>query len=58
MRPFPSSFDNEYSFLAIDHVYKWGEAVQTRTTVARVVIKFLRENMFSRYGMPRAIISD
>jgi len=32
--------------------------VPTRTTKARVIVKLLRENIFSRYGMPRVIISD
>ena len=48
----------EYILLAVDYVSKWVEAVPTRTTEARVVVRFLRENIFSRYGMPRAIISD
>jgi len=58
MGPFPYSFGNEYILLAIDYVSKWVEAVPTKTTEARVVVKFLRENIFSRYGMPRAIIRD
>ena len=37
---------------------KWVEAVPTRTNAAKVVVKFLRENIFARFGMPRAIISD
>ena len=32
--------------------------VATRTNVTKVVVKFLRDNIFSRFGMPRAIISD
>jgi len=32
--------------------------VPTRTIEARVIVKFLRENIFSRYGMPMAIIID
>ena len=58
MGPFPYSFGNEYILLAIDYVSKWVKAVPTKTTEARVVVKFLRENIFSRYGMPRAIIRD
>ena len=51
-------FWNEYILLTVDYVSKWVEAVPTRTTEARVIVKFLRENIFSRYGMPKAIISD
>ena len=49
-------FWNEYIFLNVDYVSKWVEVVSTRTTEARVVVKCLRENIFSRYSMPRAII--
>jgi len=55
---FSSSFENEYILLTVDYVSKWIEAIPTRTNDARVVIKFLRENIFARSGMPRAIISD
>jgi len=58
MGPFPYSFGNEYILLAVDYVSKWVEALPTKTTKARVIVKFLRENIFSRYSMPRAIISD
>lgn len=34
------------------------EAVATRTNDHKVVIKFLQSNIFSRFGYPRAIISD
>ena len=56
--PFSSSFRNEYILLVVDYMSKWVEPVSTRTTEARVIVKFLRENIFSMYGMPRAIISD
>jgi len=58
MGPFSSSFGNEYILLAVDYVSKWVKAIPTRTNAAKVVIKFLRKNIFARFGMPRAIISD
>ena len=58
MGPFPSSFGNEYILLAVDYVFKWVEAIPSRTNDAKVVVKFLRENIFARFGMPYAIISD
>jgi len=58
MRPFPCSFGNECILLTVDYVSKWVEAVPTRTTEARVAVKFLRKNIFSTYGTTRAIISD
>ena len=57
MGPFPSSFENEYIFLAMDYVSKWVEAIPSRTNNTKVVVKFLRENIFARFGISCAIIS-
>ncbi|KAL0428249.1 UNVERIFIED_CONTAM: Transposon Ty3-I Gag-Pol polyprotein [Sesamum latifolium] len=58
MGPFSSSFDKFYIILGVDYVSKWVEAKATRTDDAKTVINFVKANIFSRYGMPRAIISD
>lgn len=58
MGPFPSSFCNEYILVAVDYVSKWVEAIPTRTNDAKVVLQFLKKNIFTRFGTPRAIISD
>ncbi|XP_073113079.1 uncharacterized protein [Elaeis guineensis] len=58
MGPFPNSFGNEYILVAVDYVSKWGEAIVCRTPDSKMVIKFLKENILSRFGIPRAIISD
>jgi hypothetical protein len=58
MGPFPPSFGFEYILVAVDYVSKWIEAVATRTNDHKVVIKFIQSNIFSRFGTPRAIISD
>ena len=58
MGPFPSSFGNLYILLAVDYVSKWVEAIPTRKNDRHVVIKFVKEYIFSRFGTPRAIISD
>ena len=58
MRPFPSSFGNEYILLIADYVSKWVKVIPTRTNDAKMVVKFLRENMFAGFGRLRAIISD
>ena len=57
-RTFFISFGNAYILPAGVYVSKWVEAILTRTNEAGVVVKFLRGNIFSRYVMPRAIISD
>nr|XP_034903990.1 uncharacterized protein LOC118041005 [Populus alba] len=58
MGPFPSSFGYHFILVAVDYVSKWVEAIASRTNDHRVVVKFLKENIFSRFGMPRAMISD
>ena len=58
MGPFPISFGNQYILVGVDYVSKWVEAVACKTNDAAVVLKFLKENIFARFGVPRAIISD
>ncbi|XP_058733254.1 uncharacterized protein LOC131604856 [Vicia villosa] len=58
MGPFPPSFGKNYILVAVDYVSKWVEAVALPTNDAKVVVKFLRENIFARFGVPRALISD
>ncbi|GJW11906.1 reverse transcriptase domain-containing protein [Tanacetum coccineum] len=57
MGPFPSSRGNKYILVAVDYLSKWVEAKALPTNDARVVVKFLK-SIFSRFGAPRAIISD
>ncbi|XP_073038065.1 uncharacterized protein [Primulina eburnea] len=58
MGPFPPSFGYLYILVAVDYVSKWIEAIPCRTNDHKIVIKFLKENIFSRFGIPRAMISD
>nr|GFB76358.1 reverse transcriptase domain-containing protein [Tanacetum cinerariifolium] len=48
---------NKYILVAIDYLSKWVEAKALPTNDARVVVKFLK-SLFSRFGTPKAIISD
>ena len=52
------SFGYSYILVGVDYVSKWVEAVSCKHNDHRVVIKFLKENIFSRFGVPKAIISD
>ena len=56
--PLSSSFSKEYILLVVDYVSKWVEVVTTPTNDAKTVIKFLKKNIFSRFGVPRVLISD
>ena len=58
MGPFPNSGLNEYILVAVDYVSKWVEAIATLTNDSKVVINFLRKNIFARFGVPRALVSD
>nr|GEU46017.1 reverse transcriptase domain-containing protein [Tanacetum cinerariifolium] len=53
----PSSKGNKYILVAVDYLSKWVEAKALPTNDARVVVKLLK-SLFSRFGIPRAIISN
>ncbi|KAL2228548.1 UNVERIFIED_CONTAM: hypothetical protein Sindi_1834500 [Sesamum indicum] len=58
MGPFSSSFGKTYIILGVDYVFKWVQAKATRADDAKTVVEFVKANIFSRFGIPRAIISD
>nr|GEY67017.1 reverse transcriptase domain-containing protein [Tanacetum cinerariifolium] len=57
MGPFPSSRGKKYILVAVDYLSKWVEVKALPTNDARVVCKILK-SLFTRFGTPRAIISD
>ncbi|XP_070015538.1 uncharacterized protein LOC142174385 [Nicotiana tabacum] len=58
MGPFISSYGNKYILVDADYVSKWVEVAALPTNVSKGVMGFLRKNIFTRFGTPRAIISD
>ncbi|RDX98816.1 pol, partial [Mucuna pruriens] len=58
MGPFPVSNGYSYILLAVDYVSRWVEAIATRTNDAKVVVDFLKSNIFCRFGVPKALIND
>ncbi|XP_075524490.1 uncharacterized protein LOC142556877 [Primulina tabacum] len=58
MGPFSSSGGYLYILLTVDYVLKWVEAKPTRTNDSEVVEGFIKSNIFSRFGIPRMLISD
>ncbi|XP_024033507.1 uncharacterized protein LOC112095634 [Citrus clementina] len=58
MGPFPSSFGFVYILVTVDYISKWIEAIPCWHNDHKIMIRFLKENLLSRFGIPRAIISD
>jgi hypothetical protein len=58
MGPFPTSYGFEYILVGVDYVSKWIEAIPCRTNDHKVVLNFLKDNIFARFSVPKAIISD
>jgi hypothetical protein len=58
MGPFPNSYENLYILVGVDYVSKWVEVVPSKTYDHKIVVKFLQDNIFTRFGTPRTIISD
>ncbi|RVW12881.1 Retrovirus-related Pol polyprotein from transposon 17.6 [Vitis vinifera] len=56
MGPFPMSFGHSYILVGVDYVSKWVEAIPCRSNDHKVVLKFLKDNIFARFGVPKAII--
>ena len=56
--PFSSSFGFVYILVAVDYISKWIEAILRRHNDHKIVIRFLKENLLSRFGILRAIIND
>ncbi|XP_038885788.1 uncharacterized protein LOC120076080 [Benincasa hispida] len=58
MGPFPPSEGHRYILVAVDYVSKWVEAIACAKNDAATMVKFLKKNIFTRYGTPRALIND
>ncbi|KAL6335115.1 hypothetical protein AAG906_027175 [Vitis piasezkii] len=58
MGPFPMSFGHSYTLVGVDYVSKWVEAIPCRSNDHKVVLKFLKDNIFARFRVPKGIISD
>ncbi|RDX89336.1 pol, partial [Mucuna pruriens] len=58
MRPFPVSNVYSYILLIVDYVSRYIEAIATKTNDAKVVVDFLKSNIFCQFGVPKVLISD
>lgn len=53
-----SSGGHKWILVATDYFTKWVEAIHTRQATSKVVIKFLLENILTRFGVPQKIMVD
>ncbi|RDX89394.1 Retrovirus-related Pol polyprotein, partial [Mucuna pruriens] len=58
MRLFLVSNGYSYILLAVDYVSRWVEAIATKTNDTKVVVDILKSNIFCRFSVPKALISD
>ena len=58
MGPFLSSLGHTYILLTVEYVSKWIEVIGTTKDDGYIVIKFPRKHIFSRFGIPKALVSD
>lgn len=56
--PFPHSFGYLYMIVAVHYVSKWAKAVACRGNDNKTIVKFIKENVLSRFGTPHVIIGD
>ena len=56
--PFPLIFNNLYILLAIDYISNWVEDIRTQTNDAKAVASFLHSHIFTRFGTPKALITN
>jgi transposase InsO family protein len=54
----PSSGQHRWILVATDYFTKWIEAIPTRNANHTVIINFLQENIFARFGYPKTIVTD
>ena len=58
MGPFSPSYNNLYILILVDDVSKWVEAIVNPTNDSKVVTKFLKKNISTRFGTLRALLCD
>jgi len=54
----PSRGKHRWILTTTHYFTKWIDAIPTRNPTAKVIINFLEENTFSRFGCPRKLITD
>ena len=55
---FSPSHSNLYILVVVDYVSKWVDGIATPTNDTKVIIKFLKKNIFIRFDPPRSLLRD
>ncbi|RDX83927.1 Gag-Pol polyprotein, partial [Mucuna pruriens] len=58
MGPFLVSNGYSHILLIVDYVSRWAEAIATKTNDAKVVVDFLKSNIFYWFGVLKALITN
>jgi hypothetical protein len=53
-----SSGHRKWILVATDYFIKWIETIPTKNATQQVVMKFLYENILSRFGCPKRLVTD
>jgi len=53
-----SSGQHKYILTATDYFTKWSEAIPTKRATDKVIMIFLEENIFSRFGCPKKLVTN
>ena len=53
-----SNGQHKWILVTTDYFTKWIEAVPTRNDTHQVIMRFLYENIFSRFGFPVRLVTD
>ena len=57
IRPTASN-GHRFILVAIDYFMKWVEAALFAAVTKNIVVRFIRQNLICRYGIPERIITD
>lgn len=58
MKDFVISYYHKYILVGVKYVSKLVEAIALEDNEGKIMVEFLRKNIFSHFGMPHTIISD
>lgn len=58
MGPFPLSKKQNAYLLVVDYYTKWVEMFPLRNSKTQKIVKILKEEIFTRWGVPKYIITD